>query len=346
MEFPSDMEGVGMSDQGPAPEDDGMTEEQANEEAVEVGTSEEMGADAAAVAETDAEESAEVAASQEIGVAEASIEEGEAEESAEAAASQEIGDAEASVEEGEAEESAEAAASQEIAAANAQAEDATGRTEGRGSCTNCEGQSSSQGYFDFGMMSLGIEGGVSFANHHYNAGLGNGSNVDFSGVEGAIGLRLTWEKFFEDNWTAGVTGSLRYYLGKTSGSHGTITAFNLSYAAKNMQRYELAAKLGKWVGDFHPYVKLGAVVSDISIQVADSTFASSTKQWVWGGTVGGGVETQISKDLILGGSVEYDRYADIKNNLANSTGLGGSYTAKPSFLNAMITLSCKLDKFF
>ena len=334
MQFPADMGDVGISDHGSAPDQD-------DQEEVEVGAAEEMGAAAAGVEATEAEESAELAASQEIGDAEADVVEQEAEESAEGAASQEIGAAEESVNNDGNTAAAVIEDSFPIAAPSSQ-DTADRGAEGTASCATCSEHSSSQGYFDFGMMSFGIEGGVSFANHNYSSGLGNGSNVDFSGMEGALGLRLSWEKFFDDNWTAGVTGSLRYYFGKTSGSHGTA----LSYAAKNMQRYELAAKVGKWVGNFHPYVKAGAVASDISLQVVDSTFASSTKQWVWGGTVGGGVETQVSKDLVLGGSVEYDRYADVKNNLVNGTGLGGSYTAKPSFLNAMITLTCKLDKFF
>lgn len=202
--------------------------------------------------------------------------------------------------------------------------------------------------FDFGMVFFGLEGGIGMVNHDYRSSVGNGIDSQYSGYQGALGLRATWEPFLENNWTAGLTAAVRYYWGKIDTYHRTLTATGQTYEAETSQRYELAAKVGKWVGEIHPYVKLGPVLSHISLRTTDlnSTYTSATREWTWGGMLGGGLDVEVSKGLLLGGSVEYERYLMIKNRMFDATNSGRVYKITPSFVNLMLTLTWKLDRRF
>lgn len=204
----------------------------------------------------------------------------------------------------------------------------------------------SDGY-NFNMISLGIEGGAALVSHAYHSSLGSGTDAQPSSYEGALGLRFIWETFLQDTWTAGVTAAWRGYLGGISNHHTTSLSAENIYKSKNTQRYEIAGKFGKWIGSVHPYLKLGPVFSNISINTKDmnSNFTSSASQWVWGGTLGGGIESEISKGLILGGGVEYDRYFTIRNSINDMEGVGAGYKVSPSFVNLMVSLTWKLDQF-
>ncbi|MEI8320575.1 MAG: hypothetical protein WCG05_00995 [Alphaproteobacteria bacterium] len=193
-------------------------------------------------------------------------------------------------------------------------------------------------------LSVGLETGFGAAQHAYEirSSIGN-ANINYSNMPFLLGARVTWDKEFNLTGFWGLSAAYRMQKGELREYQTPITG--LVYKASEDQRYELSLRLGKQINNLSPYLKLGAILGDFTLNTNYATFRDYQKKLQWGGVIGGGVDVNVTDRFMIGGLLEFDKYRKISGSLANTTGSIGSDSTNVSALNALVTLTYKLKSF-
>lgn len=199
-------------------------------------------------------------------------------------------------------------------------------------------------------MTVGLEGGgyaqqQEYHSHWSVAGAAV-SNQKISNQGGALGVRFALDHRFSknDDWVLGLAAAYRRYVNDTTGiSSGTAPGYPFTYKSTFDNRYEFSLQSGwRLPRDVSVYLKAGAVVVREHFKVSDLTTQSNETHHPLGWVVGAAAYYPIRSGMLLGASVEYERYSRKGGQLWTATTPPqsvGSYKVTPSFVTFMVSLN-------
>ncbi|UNM05674.1 MAG: hypothetical protein H6925_03925 [Holosporaceae bacterium] len=203
---------------------------------------------------------------------------------------------------------------------------------------------------DFNGHILGLRAGGSFQLAAHEAtttgpGITVKDKVGVAGPQGLLGVDYTWKTgMWSPDLDWGVVASADWMLGdaKTKVNSAGTSSY---YSVKQDNRFSLGAKFGVCTSDkVYPFVKVGAVAGEWSTAVRTQNGAIKTTDWMYGATVGMGVDFSVHAGGSIGFVTELDWYASKTHNLRLASG-AASYSkveVKPYTANVAVTYKYKI----
>ena len=204
---------------------------------------------------------------------------------------------------------------------------------------------------DFNGHVLGLRAGGSFqlaAHEGKTSGttISVKDSIGVAGPQGLLGVDYTWQTgMWSPDLDWGLVASADWMVGDAKTNVRSSLSPRIYYSVKQKNRFMLGAKFGVCTTDkVYPFLKLGVVSGqwDTSVRTINGSIKST--DWMWGGSVGMGVDFSIHSGGTVGFVTEFDYYASKSHNLKLATG-AASYSkieVKPWTANVAFTYKYKI----